>query len=93
LNNKIENLREISYKANSNNTVKHRVKLHTLGITEYKTKDKNGNVTFHCYGSYYDEIGIEHRKSFSFLKYGKDAAIRLAIKFREEGLLNVTDNC
>lgn len=93
LNNKIENLREISYKANSNNTSKHRINLHTLGVTEYKTKDKNGNVTFHCYGSYYDDMGIEHRKSFSFLKYGKEEAIRLAIKFRKEGLSNVPISC
>ena len=89
LNNNINNLREVSYKQNANNTSKQRSNLNSLGIVEYTSKDKNGNITFHCYGSYYDSCGKEIRKSFSYLKYGKENAIQLAINFRKEGL-NVT---
>ncbi len=86
LNNNIENLMEVSYKANANNSVKHREVNIELGIFKYSKTDKNGNMTFHYCGTFRDNLGHDRRKSFAIKKYGDLEAKQLAIKFRREGL-------
>jgi len=86
LNNSIENLREVSHKTNANNSIKQREGDIELGVFRYSTTDRNGNKTFHYYGTFRDNLGHDQRKSFAIKKYGDLEAKQLAIKFRQEGL-------
>jgi len=80
LNNKIENLRQISQKLNTRNSSRTRISnTGVLGVTEVKRK----RLTFTTFvATVYLETGKQKQKEFGSYKHGRDAALQMAIDWR-----------
>lgn len=83
-NNKIDNLKLKTKQNNARN-----LKLNKMNVSgyagiskRYSNKGKNLNYS----ASYIDENGKRHFKNFSFLKYGEQLALELAMKWRDENI-------
>jgi hypothetical protein len=84
--NTITNLRIVTQAVNGRN--KHRSINNSSGITgTYLRSDVRGNNVYKSARTeWYDLDGNKRSKSFSFKKYGKDAAIKMAVNARQSAI-------
>lgn len=81
LDNRISNLEAVTQATNSRRTYKHRVD--STGTYEWCFK-KKGKILWYSVACWTEEDGKRRTKIFSYLKFGKEQATRLAIDFRKQ---------
>lgn len=91
LNNHVTNLRWVDNKTNLRNRSIN--KRNNTGITgvRFKTNIKNGREVYYYAATWTDLTGKQFVKSFSFTKYGKEEAFRLACEYRSNKIKELNE--